>query len=152
MTAVLDDEVVADPIAVIVRLVAGVERSLTAGQIREVVIPAAGGRATRRRLAQSLKDNPQVLRTGRPPAILATGKLLLALRKAGATEVPAPRCGCMKELRYVRSQRGGGWGCSPCLERLRTCAGCGEQRRAVTLDRQGGHRCQHCPDTDGDPL
>jgi len=153
VTAVLDDEVVADPIAVIVRLVAGIEHGLALERIEEVVTAAAGGRATRRRLAQSLKDSPQVLRTGRPPAILAAGKLLLALRKAGATGVSAPRCGgCMRELRYVRSQRGGDWGCSPCLERLCTCAGCGAQRRAVTLDRRGGHRCQNCPDNDGDPV
>ena len=152
MTGVLDDEVFADPVAVIVRLVAVIEYGLAPGRIEEVVTAVAGGRATRRRLAQSLKDSPQVLRTGRPPAILATGKLLLALRKAGATEVSAPRCGgCMRELRYVRSQRGGDWGCSPCLERLRTCAGCGAQRRAVTMDRRGGHRCQNCPDRDGDP-
>ncbi len=152
MSAVLDDEVAADPVAVIVRLVAEAGCGLTAGQIREVVT-AAAGRATRRRLAQSLKDNPQVLRTGRPPAILSTAKLLLALRKAGATGISAPRCGgCMRELRYVRSQRGGDWGCSPCLEQVRTCAGCGEHRRAVTVDRHGGHRCQHCPDNGGDPV
>ncbi len=153
MSAVLDDEVAAGPVAVIVRLVAEVERGLTAGQIAGVVIAVAGGRATRRRLAQALKDNPQVLRTGRPPATLSAARLLLALRKAGATGVSAPRCGgCKRELRYVRSQGGGDWGCSPCLERLRTCAGCGEQRRAVTLDRHGQHRCQSCPDTGGDPL
>ena len=153
MSAVLDDEVVAGPVAVIVRLVAEVERGLTVGQIAGVVIAVAGGRATRRRLAQSLKDNPQVLRTGRPPAILSAARLLLALRKEGAAGVSAPRCGgCMRELRYVRSQGGGGWGCSPCLEQVHACAGCGEQRRAVTLDRHGQRRCQNCPDTGGDPL
>lgn len=153
MTTVLDDEVAADPVGVIVRLVAGVERGLTAGQVGEVVTAAAGGRATRRRLAQSLKDNPQVLRTGRPPAIFTTAKLLLALGKAGATGISAPRCGgCMRELRYVRSQRGGDWGCSPCLEQVHACAGCGEHRRAVTVDRHGQRRCQNCPDSEGDPL
>jgi hypothetical protein len=152
VTPVLDDEVITDPIGVIVRLVAGAGCGLAGERIAEVVT-AAGGRATRRRLAQSLKDNPQVLRTGRPPAILATARLLLALRTAGAAGISAPRCGgCMRELRYVRSADGGDWGCSPCLERPRPCAGCGELRRAVTLDRHGRHRCQNCPDTDGDPL
>ena len=66
MSAVLDDEVLADPAGVIVRLVAEVERGLTGGQVAGVVTAVAGGRATRRRLAQSLTDNPQVLRTGRP--------------------------------------------------------------------------------------
>ena len=84
---------------------------------------------------------------------MSTAKLLLALRKAGATGISAPRCGgCERELRYVRSQGAGDWGCSPCLERMHACAGCGEQRRPVTLDRQGRHRCQNCPDDQGDPL
>jgi hypothetical protein len=122
VTPVLDDEVITDPIGVIVRLVAGAGCGLAGERIAEVVT-AAGGRATRRRLAQSLKDNPQVLRTGRPPAILATARLLLALRTAGAAGISAPRCGgCMRELRYVRSADGGDWGCSPCLERPRPCA------------------------------
>ena len=135
------------------RLVAEVERGLTAGQIAGVVTAVAGGRATRRRLAQSLKDNPQVLRTGRPPAILATARLLLALRTAGAAGVSAPRCGgCMRELRYVRSRAvatgaaAGAWsGSVP----ARAAANCGERS---PLDRHGRHRCQNCPDTDGDPL
>ncbi|MFL6054734.1 MAG: hypothetical protein ACJ72W_17700 [Actinoallomurus sp.] len=153
MSSVLDDEVVADPIAVIVGLVANIEHGLPRDRIEEVVTAVAGGRATRRRLAQSLTDNPQVLVTGRPPTILAAGRLLLALRNAGAAQVSPPRCGgCGRELQYLRSQRGGDWGCSPCLDRVQTCAGCGEQRRPVTLDRHGRHRCQSCPDTDGDPV
>ena len=153
MSAGLDEDVLADPIRVIVRLVTEVERGLTAEQVAAAVGGAAGGRAARRRLAQSLKDNPQVLRTGRPPAISSTAKLLLALNRAGATEVSPPRCGgCSRQLRYLRSRRGGDWGCSPCLEQRHTCAGCGEHRRAVTVDRHGGHRCQNCPDSGGDPL
>lgn len=152
MTFVADDDVVADPIGVIVAVVAEVEQGLDVERIRDVVAAVAGGRAARRRLAQSLKDDPRVLRTGRPPAVWSAAKLLLALRKAGATGVSAPRCGgCTRELRSVRS-RGGDWGCSPCLEQAHTCAGCGEQRRAVTLDRHGRHRCQNCPDLRGDPL
>lgn len=153
MSTLLDDEVVADPIGVIMRLVCDVEPGLAAETIREVVTVAAGGRATRRRLAQSLKDNPQVLRTGRPPAIWSTAKLLLALRKASATGISAPRCGdCGKGLRYLRSRHGGDWSCTPCLDRQEVCAGCGEQRRVVSRDRHGLGRCARCPDTAGDPL
>lgn len=153
MSRVLDPEVVANPIGVIVGLVAEVEHGLSRDQITEVVNAAAGGRATRRRLAQSLKDNPEVLRSGRPPAIWSTAKLLLALRKAGAVEVSGPRCGgCGRDLLYLRSRKGGDWGCTPCMEQLEICAGCGESRRAVTRDRHGNARCANCPDTDGDPL
>jgi len=42
VSAVLDDEVIADPVGVIVRLVAEVERGLAAGQIAGVVTAVAG--------------------------------------------------------------------------------------------------------------
>jgi hypothetical protein len=59
VTGVLDDEVVADPIAVIVGLVTEIEHDLTVEQVAAVVTATAGGRAARRRLGQSLKDNPR---------------------------------------------------------------------------------------------
>jgi hypothetical protein len=137
-----------------VRLVAAVEHGLTEQRIAEVVAAVAGGRAGRRRLAQSLRDDPRVLVTGRPPATRAAVRLLLALRAAGGLDVAAPRCGdCGRDVRSVRPTAGGGWSCARCLQvRQTTCAGCGQQRRPVSLDRHGRHRCARCPDTEGDPL
>ena len=153
MSPGLDDEAVTDPIGVIVRLIADVEHGLDLGRIREVATESAGRRAGRRRLARALMDNPQVLRTGRPPAIWSAGKLLLALRKAGALGISPPRCcACGKDLTSLRCRSGGDWGCTPCLDEHEECAGCGEKRRVVSRDRHGLARCQNCPDADGDPM
>ena len=80
MTFVADDDVVADPTGVIVAVVAEVEQGLDVERIREVVAAVAGGRAARRRLAQSLKDDPRVLRTGRPPAVSSAGSIPALIR------------------------------------------------------------------------
>lgn len=147
------DEAVADPVAVIVRIVSQVEQHLTTDEIRQIVCAMMAGRAGRRRLAKALADNPQILRTGRPPGEFAIGKLLLALRKAGAMDVAAPRCSACDrpQQRYLASRRDT-WCCTPCFARIEPCAGCGKTRRVVTLDRHHQPRCQDCPDTDGDPI
>ena len=136
----------------IVRLVADVEQTLDAGQIREVVIRVAGGRAKRRLLARALRDEPLLPVTGGPPVPWAAGQLLLGLRSAGAGAIAAPRCGeCGRSLSYMISRKGH-LICSPCRDTPRTCAKCGNQRRVVTRDRYGHPRCGECPDLDGDPV
>jgi hypothetical protein len=153
VTAPLNDEAVADPVGLVVQLVAGVEHHLDAERIRKIVTGVVAGRAGRRRLAQTLHERPDILRTGRPPAALSVGRLLLALREAGAQDIAAPHCAeCGREVRHLFSRRGGSWGCSGCFDRHARCAGCGEQRRVVSRDRHGRPRCAHCPDTDGDTL
>ncbi len=147
------DEVLTDPVGVVVGLVATVERHLDTDRIREVVGAVMGGRAGRRKLARALHDDPSLLRTGRPPAPYCVAKLLMALRAAGAQDVNLPRCGeCGRAVAYVGSRRGGQWGCSPCFDKPTTCAGCGQVRRVVSRDRHGKARCATCPDSAGDPL
>ena len=89
-------EVLADPICVIVDLVAAAGSTLDRLSIEGVVRAIAGGRVKRRRLAQALADQPGVLTDGRSPAPRVIGDLLLALRAAGAANVAAPN------LRRVR--------------------------------------------------
>jgi len=152
VTGQVADEALADPVGLIVRLVADVEQTLDAGQIREVVIRVAGGRAKRRRLARALRDEPLLPVTGGPPVPWAAGQLLLGLRSAGAGAIAAPRCGeCGRSLSYMISRKGH-LICSPCRDTPRTCAKCGNQRRVVTRDRYGHPRCGECPDLDGDPM
>jgi hypothetical protein len=152
MTDVVD-EVVADPVGLVVRLVGDVERHLDSARVREIVCSVVRERAGRRRLAQALRDDPSLLQTGRPPAHYCVARLLMALREAGARDVSFPRCGeCGRERPYVGSRRGGQWGCSPCFDKPDTCAGCGELRRVVSRDRYGSPRCAHCADTAGDPV
>ncbi|MBV8348100.1 MAG: hypothetical protein JOZ49_11370, partial [Mycolicibacterium sp.] len=144
------DETVTDPIELVVRLVSGVESSLSTEQIREIVIQTAGGRAKRRRLARTLSQDPSVLATGGPPVAWAIGQLLFALRAAGATSIAAPRCAhCARTVTYMISQ--GNLVCSPCRDKPQICAHCGERRRVSTRDRHGRPRCDQCPDLE-DPM
>jgi hypothetical protein len=89
----LAQEVIADPVGLVVRLVGEVERGLDTTRIREIVCEVVRERAGRRRLAEALRDDPSLLRTGRPPAPYCVAKLLMALREAGAREVSPPHCG-----------------------------------------------------------
>ena len=142
MPARIAPEVLADPIGVVVDLVA--EREPGAGPRDDhdrVVEGVAGGRAKRRGLAQALLDRPRVLDDGRSPAPRAVGDLLIALNRAGATTISAPVCAeCGKHLRTLQ-RRGDDWYCGVCGPVREPCAGCGQirpvahprPRRATTL-------------------
>lgn len=152
MSAPLDEEATADPVGVIVRLVAEADPAMGLADIRSAVTLVAGGRAKRRRLAQALLEAPALLTAGGPPVPWAAGQLLLGLRSAGAQAIAAPRCGeCGRSVSYLISRKGCVI-CSPCRDQPQPCARCGEERRVSTRDRHGRPRCDHCPDTDGDPL
>jgi hypothetical protein len=153
MTSGIAADVLADPVGVIVGLVGEVEQHLSPAQVRDVVCGVVRTRAGRRRLAQTLHEDRSLLRTGLPPAPYSLAKLLMALRQAGARDIPRPRCGeCGKEHNWVGSRRGGHWGCSPCMDKLAVCAGCGELRRVTSRDRHSEPRCADCPDTAGNPI
>jgi hypothetical protein len=154
MPASLADEVLADPIGVLVDLVAEADTGLGRDAIIAVVTGVAGGRAKRRRLAQAVLDKPSVLTDGRSPAPRAIAELLLALRKAGAAGISAPVCtDCDKPLRTFH-RLGEHWYCWTCASRSQhRCASCGQQRTTATLDRHGQPRCAQCPDRDDrDPM
>ncbi|MFI1401060.1 site-specific integrase [Streptomyces sp. NPDC020681] len=147
------EEVLTDPVGVIVRLVGNVEGHMDADRIRGIVCTLARSRAGRRNLAQALDNDPSLLRTGQPPAPFCVAKLLIALREAGARDVAVPRCGeCGKARLYVSSRVNGQWGCTPCFDKPAICAGCHHMRRVVSRDRHGEPRCARCPDADGDPV
>jgi hypothetical protein len=142
-----------DPIGVVVDLVGAVDTGLGADAVAAVVTEVAGGRAKRRRLALALLDNPSVLTTGRSPAPLAAGELLLALRRAGAAGISAPSCaGCGRMVTSMQ-RRGEDWYCTRCCTRPQMCVSCGHQRYVASRDRRGRARCGQCPDDDSrDPL
>jgi uncharacterized protein YidB (DUF937 family) len=146
-------DVLADPVGVIVDLVAGAELALDRGVITAVVTQVAGGRARQRRLARCLAGRPSVLADGRSPASEAAGELLIALRRAGAVSIALPVCAtCGKQLRSMR-RRGQDWYCAACGRRPARCASCGQDRATATVDRQGRPRCRQCPDDDArDPV
>jgi hypothetical protein len=133
---------------VIVDLIACHDATLGRERVTEVVAGVAGGRAKRRRLAQSLLDKPTLLTEGRSPAPRAVGDLLVALRDAGAANISPPVCaGCGTQLRTFH-RRGEHWYCSSCGPRPRRCASCGQERIVASLDRRGAPRCSRCPERD----
>lgn len=153
MPAAISPEVLADPVGVIVSLVAERGPALDRAVITKAVEEVAGGRAKRRRLAQALLDKPEVLADGRSPAPRAVADLLIALRKAGAVTISAPVCAeCGKQLRTVQ-RRGEDWYCGVCGPVREPCAACGQLRRVRCRDRDGQPRCSQCPpDAGRDPV
>ena len=144
MTAQTPD-VLADPVGVIVDLVVDVEPGLDRARISEVVADLAGGRAKRRRLAQALLARPGILTDGRSPAPEAIGKLLTALRDAGAVSVSAPVCTeCGKAMRAFQ-RRGQDWYCGVHGPKTAACAVCGNVRPIAQRDRQHQPRCWQHP-------
>jgi hypothetical protein len=144
---------VADPVGVIVSLVTAVDNGLGPDQVREVIAGVVGGRAKSRQVAAALAARSAVLRDGRSPAPRAIADLLIALRKAGAESIAAPRCAeCAKPLRTFQ-RRCQDWYCAVCGPRPEPCSACGEHGRIATRDRAGRPRCQRCPDEDRrDPI
>ena len=145
-------EVLADPLPVVIDLVAGNESSLSREIIEAVVVAVAGGRAKRRRLAQALQEHPSLLRDGRSPAPAVVGDLLIALRNAGACNIAAPVCAdCGKALGCLQ-RRGQDWYCGACGPKPEPCADCGKLRPVCVRDRQQRPHCVACrPKVDQDP-
>ena len=116
-------DVLADPVGVVVSLITGVEPDLDRHAAEAAVRSVAGGRAKRRKLAQSLTRRPAVLADGRSPAPRVAGNLLIALRNAGASVISPPVCvTCDKQLRTLQ-RRGEDWYCSVCIRRAGTLLG-----------------------------
>lgn len=137
-------EVLADPLRVVIDLVAGIESSLGQARIEAVVVDVAGGRAKRRRLAQALQERPSLLADGRSPAPAVVGNLLIALRNAGACDIAVPVCAdCGKALGSLQ-RRGQDWYCGACGPKPEPCAGCGKRRPVCVRDRGGRPHCVAC--------
>lgn len=145
-------DALADPLSVVIDLVADLESGLDRACITEMVVGVAGGRAKRRRLAQALLARPEILTDGRSPAPEAIGKLLSALREAGAVSVSAPVCTeCRKPMRAFQ-RRGQDWYCGVHGPQTAACAVCGNVRPIAQRDRQHQPRCwQHPPSDEHDP-
>lgn len=145
-------EVLTDPIAVMVELIATADPALPRTTVAEIVTRLAGGRAKQRRLAQALLDRPAILHDGRSPAPRVIADLLMALRAAGSDRISAPVCaGCPKQLRSLQ-RRGEDWWCGPCADRPEPCSGCGQVRPVNFRDRNGQPRCTDCPPAERDPV
>jgi hypothetical protein len=94
-------EVLADPIGVIVDLIAAREPGLDRVIVETMVTSIAGGRAKRRELAQALLERPVVLADGRSRVPRGIGEL------------------------HTLQRRGRDWYCRACGSRPKRCAHCG---------------------------
>jgi hypothetical protein len=145
-----------DPVAAIVEVVARLEPDLDREVVPAAVWQVAPSRTRRRRLAEAIAADPQVLTDGRSSAPLVVGQLVRALRPLGAARLVTPCCADCGQAARLRSRRGGERICDPCAARARdqttTCSACGRQRRATHLDRHGQPRCRDCPPEEPDPL
>jgi len=146
-------DILADPLGVVVALVTEIEPVLDRAVVEAAVAAVAGGRAKRRRLAQALSDQPELLVQGRSPAPCVVGDLLIALRTAGAVRISPPICAaCGKQLRSLQ-RRGQDWFCGVCGPRREPCAACGQSRPVTFRERDGRPRCGQCPPEGGhDPV
>src|SRR5680860_524640 len=138
-------EVLADPLGVVIDLVADVETALDRASIAGVVAAVAGGRAKRRRLAQGLLARPGILTDGASPAPRVIGNLLTALRSAGAVNTSPPVCAeCGKALRTFQ-RRGQDWYCGVHGPDTAACTVCGKVRAVASRDRSRRPHCWQCP-------
>lgn len=146
-------DILAGPLAVVVDRVTAIEPALDRPVVEAAVTAVAAGRAKRRRLAQALSDQPELLVQGRSPAPRVVGDLLIALRTAGAVVVSPPICAeCGKALRTLQ-RRGQNWYCGVCGPRRERCAACGQIRPVSVRDRDGRPRCAPCkPENEADPV
>jgi hypothetical protein len=146
-------DAVPDPLGAVLELIAAVEAVLDAAVVAGVVSSVAPGRNVRRCLARALAERPALLTDGRSPAPRVAGRLLIALRQAGAVTTSLPVCtGCGKQLRSLQ-RRGQDWYCGVCGPPLLRCAVCGNMRKIAARDRHGRPRCHSClPGDDPDPM
>ncbi|MDX3569046.1 zinc ribbon domain-containing protein [Streptomyces sp. ID05-47C] len=135
-----------EPLDALVDVLCQVETSLDRGVVRAVTADVVRQRARQRRLATELAEAPDVLRTGKSPAAIMVGKLLLALKRAGAEQLAAPVCGgCGREPRTLTFARRT-WGCSRCVSSpsLAACTECEQERDVHARDRDGRPFCRAC--------
>jgi hypothetical protein len=140
-------EVRPEPLDELVDILCRVETSLARAVIRAVAVSVVQQRARQRRLAAELTAAPDVLSTGKSPAPIIVGKLLLALKQAGAQQLAAPVCRqCGRQLRILTFARRD-WGCFGCVGTSGTrapCAKCGQEQEVRGRDLLGRPYCSRC--------
>lgn len=142
-----------DPINTVCDIVATIEPKLQREHITAAVETVAGNRASQRRLARALHENPALLTSGIAEGPPMVDGLIRFLRDCGATQLVQPLCGsCGKPQRQMSKYNSGGVRiCVTCDNRAvgrfdpQPCANCGKVLTPRTRDRNGGPRCEWCP-------
>lgn len=147
----------ADPDTVIAGIAGGVEPELAATTVRTAIATAAPTRAQRRRLAHALREDPDLLTSGRPEGPPQVQRLIRALLAGGARRLVQPRCGHCHQPKPLPQRDGTIRICGPCdiLRRgtAAPCTRCGVGRRVAARDRDGQPLCRACtPFQEHDPI
>jgi hypothetical protein len=146
-----------DPDTLILTVVSDVEPDLDQAAVTAAIGQAATTRGQRRRLAQALRDDPDLLTSGHPGGPPQVERLIRALLGAGARHVAQPLCGHCHQPKPLTQRDGKIRICSNCdtLRRgaAEPCSRCGTARQLASRDRDGQPLCGDClPYQDHDPL
>jgi len=141
-------EVLSDPEAVIRAAVRQADSTLPISACEVAVAEAAPSTSVRRRLAQTLFEDPGLLVSRQPLGSPAVDRLIKALQRQGATHVALPLCGiCHREVRLT-SRQGQLRICGPCDIRERRsiepCSHCGDSGWTRYRDWAGRPFCSAC--------
>lgn len=141
-------EVLADPDAVISEAVRRAEPDLPESTCAGALTEVASSLATRRRIAQALFDDPELLTSGAPQGSPALDRLIAALQRRGSSRVVLPRCGRCDRQRRLTSRDGSIRVCGSCDGRRRKtnqrCSVCGQQRHTESTTWDGNPVCATC--------
>lgn len=137
----------AEPVEVIVGVVAAVDPALDADTITAAVKRVTSRAGQRRQLAWALQDRPELLTgAGAQAPVPSVLRLIDVLLEAGSASIVAPACPHCGRVVKLSKLNNGLRICRGCEARLRAvpCARCGTVRDPVTRDGQGRPICPNC--------
>lgn len=142
---------VTDPVAVVCELVARIEPDLPASTIEAAFVTSVKVKPARRRLAEALAAEPDLLTSGWPAGPVSIQRFVRALIDAGAVHVVLPRCAHCSGQKPLRSLDGDLRICAYCAMRkaaaAEPCSRCGATTHVATRDRTGKAVCPRCKQT-----
>lgn len=147
-----------DAAAAIVAVVSRVDPRLPEPVILTALANTCVARTKRRRVAQALADNPDLLTCGRADGPVAVDQLIHTLIAAGARHLVTPRCPkCGTQAALLTEKIDGQRVCQPCKTTFRAntrpCSTCGSTLNVNCRDREGRPVCRRCrPGNGEDPV
>ncbi len=150
------DGFLAAPEAILRRIVGEFEPALEQADIDAAINRSADSRAQRRRLAQAVAGDPELLTSARAEGPPQVERLIRGLLERGAQRLTLPRCGHCGQPKHLPQCDGTLRICSDCDQHRRgaaePCVICGATRQIAYHDRHGQPRCARChPYEEPDP-
>ncbi|WP_075835874.1 hypothetical protein [Rhodococcus sp. YL-1] len=141
--AVLDD-----PLSIIHAAVQRADPTLAASVLSAALAEAAPSITVKRRLAQALFENPELLTDRQPLGPPAMDRLIKALQGHGSTGIELPLCGVCHRDVDLTNRQGPLRICGSCYtrerKRIESCTSCGESTLTRYRDWEGRPLCASC--------